>query len=204
MYNLAHLFPSAHYAIAIKALEELYNEVDQKIASWIESSSLTCISGCGLCCSKFEPDVISLEADYAALYLCYEKPLLLEKLDPLFTAKHCIFYDQDQAAHCRIYPARPLLCRLFAFAAVSSKDNNPAFCLCTEMKPELTKRLYKGKEIEEYFHSPLPLMHDYSIRMNNILAGAVINPLPLRNSIFQSINKIRLLSAYAAEKITGL
>ena len=198
MQILSNLFPGTHYAEAIRQLEELYKEADEKISEWKKISSLGCAPGCGLCCSKFEPEVLTVETDYVALYICYKKPELLESLASYREEKHCLFYDHDNSEHCRIYPARSLLCRLFAFSALSDKDNNPAFHLCTYIEPELMKRIYKGKEIEEYFQTPLPLMQDYSIRLNSINAGADNTPLPFRRSIFQAINKVQLLAGLTA------
>ncbi len=45
----------------------------------------------------------------------------------------CVFFDLHGRGHCAVYPLRPLICRLFGFAAVRDKHGQPSYRPCRRM-----------------------------------------------------------------------
>ena len=197
MQHLISLFPGTYFHQNINNLAGIYNNLGTAIHTWQQNSRLACPGGCGICCENFEPEVQGVEADYCSLFLLYRQPKLLNRIYNLSEARHCLFYDPHNPGHCAIYPARPLLCRLFAFAALTDKNNQPSFRLCLHIQPDLKQRLYTGEQLTTRFKTIPPLMQDYSMQVKNIDAGCQSPPRPLRQVIHQSLQKINLLDRLA-------
>jgi Fe-S-cluster containining protein len=103
----------------LNLLRQLYSEIGESIGRFQQLSGISCLFGCGDCCTRFEPYISILEGlliaeslrqDQARCYAFYHFPR--SKSDLL-----CPFYDPYTPLHCSIHPIRPLICRLFAFSA---------------------------------------------------------------------------------------
>lgn len=101
------------------ALQQMYREIDRRIEAFVRSTKIACVSGCGDCCTRFEPYISILEALIIAeclnknpcrLHAFWDAPRDKEKV-------LCPFFCPGRPLHCGIYSIRPLICRLFAFSA---------------------------------------------------------------------------------------
>ena len=122
-------------------LMKLYRELDDAIAKFIEGSGLACPVGCRICCdtpaTKIEATVFELLPQ--AIIACHEgrasywlNMLAIAQGD---AEARCVFLDHNlPQGGCSIYHCRPLLCRLFGFAAVLDKDARPLPLVCRQMK----------------------------------------------------------------------
>ena len=50
-------------------MEEAYRRIDEEQSEWYGKTRFTCLSGCGLCCVNFEPDLFECEALYMSAWL---------------------------------------------------------------------------------------------------------------------------------------
>ena len=160
----------------INALDAIYTRVERAQATFRESaqnhgSPLACPKRCGTCCVHFVPDLMPIEADRIAYYLRTEKGGLIDhflahRQEAKAADATCPFWNPDKPGeNCMIYPARPLICRLFGFCSMLDKGGEPAFTLCRQMPPlpgNEKRRFIGTKTMDEVFGSIPPLMLDFS------------------------------------------
>lgn len=118
----------------IVKMKSFYEGCDSKLEEFVRLSDTSCPSGCGQCCKHYNPFVKKAEALYIAAYILFsdEKDrlsALLEK-DAKENSSFCPLYNDENPHHCRIYPARPLTCRLFGSCCYTKKDGSPAPSRC--------------------------------------------------------------------------
>ncbi|MFH1437967.1 MAG: YkgJ family cysteine cluster protein [Pseudomonadota bacterium] len=97
-------------------------------------AGLACPTGCGDCCRDDRPGDSVLAALPAAAWAIGEDLVDLLAAAVKEPSGVCVFYDGDAAKHCRVYPLRPLVCRLFGFAGRHDKYGNIDFRPCRRMK----------------------------------------------------------------------
>lgn|GEM_PF-111419 len=125
----------------LNELFQLYRELDSAIAKFSEKTGVACPVGCRTCCdtpaTKIEATIFELLPQ--AIISCLEgrAEYWLDRItraeeDP---EARCVFLDFNlPQGGCSIYQCRPLLCRLFGFAAILDKAGRPLPLICREMK----------------------------------------------------------------------
>lgn len=126
--------------------ENIYRIFDNKAAAFAAENKISCPQGCGQCCRDFEPEISSLEALYIAAWIIRSGAKLSGQFNILRERKNCIFYDDNSEYHCMIYPARPLLCRAFAFSGIRDKYGIHKYRSCKYMGD---KREFSGADIPD-------------------------------------------------------
>jgi len=117
-------------ALRAAVLAEL---VDAELAGlgFAAASGLGCPGGCRDCCAHDKPEDTALAALPAAWWALrsglYDKVAAAEPGGP------CVFFEPAAPRPCSVYPARPLICRLFAFAGSRDKHGLPRFTPCRRM-----------------------------------------------------------------------
>ncbi len=162
----------------LETLTSVYEEIARAQNAFLTSASehhapVACPSGCGLCCASFTPDILPAEAELLAFFLLTEKPELGEKVQSLAPAakssETCPFWDPSKPGeNCMVYPARPLICRLFGFSSVKTKKQEPQFSLCKHMRaiPGIMERRFTGTAVmEQTFGAIPPAMVDYTMKL---------------------------------------
>lgn len=167
---------------AISTLGEVYARIEREQATFLSSaaaagSPIVCPQGCGLCCEPFVPDITAAEAAFAASWIIANKPELAAEVASWEAnggpdAPPCPFYRRSTPeAHCSIYPARFLVCRLFYASAVRDKEGRAAFRPCAHMSLVAFPRLggerpsLAGEELARVFGAEPPIMADYSAQV---------------------------------------
>ena len=202
----------------LAALGELYAEADAACAAFLDAARARsgaegafrfgCPQGCGSCCERFVPDILPLEADFAALWILRNRPELAA-VEPRSEAP-CPYYDQaNPEAHCRIYGGRPLICRLFGYSAVADKEGILEYSLCWKM-PDVSPpggngedlRSWHGSGIAQVFGASPPLMADFGLRLQGLAAAASERAL-IGHAIRESVDRLRFLLSLAASGSDG-
>ena len=158
---------------AIYNLLKLYAEMDRKISGFQSSTGLHCPPGCGRCCLSLNVEATILEMIPVAreIHKRREAYQWLKRIEDTGEGFPCVFYLPDPMIHgngrCIHYRLRPLLCRLFGFAAVKNKYGHPVFATCMHIKknmPDQVKEVYvmilKGLKV--------PCFSDFSIRISGM------------------------------------
>ena len=112
----------------------LYAEADRKNAAVIAGTGLGCPTGCGACCVRTPPHVsVSDVAQIAeAAVASGEAEALLARTQALGAGPCALFAPGRLPGGCTVYELRPVICRLFAFAAVRDKHGRPEIAICRE------------------------------------------------------------------------
>ncbi len=216
--TLAEILPpeleDSSMAESIRALYKLYAEIETATSAFKEGARKTlalahpgenlprlgCPDGCGACCERFLPDILPVEADYAALWILAHKPELAERTREPRNSPPCPFYDKDRLeAHCSIYPARPLICRLFVYSGITTKEGLTAYSLCWAIPDPQGqgKRSWVGEEILEELGSFPPLMADYGLRLHALAPETPGTKPFLGEAIGRSLNRLSFLLSVA-------
>lgn len=154
----------------IAALGDLYREIAKDQDVFREEAGMSCPEGCGICCRGFEPDTLRPEALFAAAYILAEDPGLETMLEDPRPDGTCPFWSEDDPYHCRMYPGRGLICRLFGFSSRRDKEGELEFRPCKHMP-----RANRGSFADDAGGMvKLPLaMADYASRLVALSPGAV-------------------------------
>lgn len=126
----------------IDAVETLYFQIDRETAAFSAATGVACPGGCGRCCAKESVEATLLEMLPMARAL-FRSGLVDIWADSILAAPspgRCLVFEPDAAVdgngRCRWYGWRPLVCRLFGFAARKDKHGIAAFRACRELVNE--------------------------------------------------------------------
>jgi len=123
----------------------LYQDADRASAALSRATGLACPPGCGECCARHDPHVTVADveplAEAAVADGSAEGALDRALAAP---AGPCVYYEAGRLpGGCTVYALRPVLCRLFGFAAVRDKHGRPALAVCevhTAATPDVAAR----------------------------------------------------------------
>lgn len=91
-----------------------------------------------------------------------------------------------------MYPARPLICRLFGFSAIKDKEGREAFSLCKEMPSRTSGRSWSGAEIQKEFGTRLPVMADFTAEVLALGPNEAGKRSPLTEAIPSALRRLLL------------
>lgn len=112
----------------------IYAEADRLTTAVAEGTGLGCPTGCGACCVRTPPHVsVSDVAPIArAAVASGEAEALLDRALAIGAGPCALFAPGQLPGGCTVYAIRPIICRLFAFAAVRDKHGAPEVAICRE------------------------------------------------------------------------
>lgn len=124
-------------------ISRIYLELDERIARFQSASGMRCATGCGACCQNKQVEATVLEALPLAAEICRRQEMenvltaIAQREDQEDTT--CVMYRPDNHIKgpmifghgaCTCYDFRPLICRLFGFAARRNKRGDLELCAC--------------------------------------------------------------------------
>jgi len=158
------------FASTLEGLHAIYERIERAQSASLAAiaargPALVCPEDCGSCCEGFVPDVLPVEARYLAAWILRHRPELVAEIlnrSDTETAPPCPFHDAARSGgHCSVYPARPLICRLFGFAALRDKEGQESYSLCRRMPSRAGKRFWSGPDLEVELGAAFPDMADF-------------------------------------------
>ncbi len=175
----------------MQALVKLYDQIEEETSRFCFEYAIACGPGCGTCCEHFMPDITALEARLVAAYLLLvnkDNALIGKMVDAtIATTGPCPLYRYDSPYHCSVYPARPLICRLFGVCASGDKEGNGVFRRCRFNEEEtMPLRLDFGPEV--------PVMQDYAYALRALDSSATEVAL-LPKAILEQLEQLSFLAA---------
>jgi len=195
-------FARTSFAPALERLHGIYARIERGQAESLAAiaargPALACPEGCGSCCEPFIPDVLPVEARYLAAWLLRERPLLAERIarwpEGLGAVPPCPFYDAVRpGGHCTVYPARPLICRLFGFSALRDREGRESFALCKRMPSRPGGRSWSGSRLEEELGASLPDMADFSASVVTLVPDEAGERALLTEALPQAVRRLAL------------
>ena len=114
----------------------LYRDADAATDAVSAATGLACPTGCGNCCVRTPPHVsVSDVAPLArAAIESGEAEALLARARAIGAGPCVLFAPGRLPGGCTVYAIRPVICRLFAFAAVRDKHGALELAICREHK----------------------------------------------------------------------
>lgn len=136
-----HIHYSTHLSIyrKVKAVEKVFNALDNEISLFQAKSELKCVASCGKCCTK--PDIEASVLEFLPFaYHAYKEGRAEEILRMVETTDSSIcillqhFIGKSDAGFCGEYRNRGLICRLFGFSARTDKNGARNLVTCSPIK----------------------------------------------------------------------
>lgn len=168
---------------------EIYREVDEIISAFAGCTGISCVSGCGECCRRFEPFISVLEAGIIADHIMTH-PQAFQIFTQAPRDKRevlCPFFDPDRPYHCGMYALRPLICRLFAFSARRVPDVL-YYEACKAIRQQHVQKVELANQLIRQGLA-IPIYHDVYLRLQKIDFWLATDQHPLTRSIEIALEK---------------
>ena len=182
----------------VRAVEEVFQKLDDAIVKFQTTSTLHCKSGCGRCCFKADIEATTLEFLPFANYL-YQQGKTEEWLEKLAESDSsiCLILNPSQAGAglCSEYPHRGLICRLFGYSARTNKYGRHELVTCQIIKTEQAMA-YQSAEREVGEGAEVPVMSEYYMQMHGIDMDLARDFYPINQAIQKAIETVRHFYAY--------
>lgn len=183
----------------VQLVENLFYQLEQETAQFTKTSGLSCVSGCGKCCTY--PDVEASPIEFLPwafhLFLNDEAEKTLALLNETQTST-CLIYKPLSVTgrgRCSDYKYRGLICRLFGFAASSDKYGNLRLATCKIIKEGQAEQ-YKttAEAISKGLY--VPVFTEYYMQLNQIdfQLGNII--LPINKALKMALEEVLQYYAY--------
>lgn len=183
----------------VQLVESLFYQLEQESAQFEQSSGISCVSGCGKCCTNPNVEASPLEFLPWAFHLFLngeaEKTLVILKETHSST---CLIYKPlsiiDQG-RCSNYKYRGLICRLFGFAANTDKYGNLRLATCKIIKEGQANNYNSAAEaITKGLY--VPVFTEYYMQLNQIdfHLGNII--LPINKALKMALEEVLQYYAY--------
>ena len=185
----------------VEAVEAVFRQLDDEIATFQQWSTLHCKFGCGKCCFKPDIEATVLEFLPFALYL-YRQGIAetwLEKLASSDNDGLCVILNPTAATQglCSEYPFRGLICRLFGYSARTNKYGAKELVTCQLIKSE---QAYAFQHATEKIadNAAVPIMSQYYMRLHSIDFQLAQDFYPINEAIRRAIETVLQYHAYRA------
>lgn len=176
-------------------VRQVFDELQVETDRFISQSKVSCIQGCGLCCTN--PKVSASVTEFLPLaFDLYHKGKAEEFLSLLASAgadSYCVILkkmsvDAD-AGQCSDYHNRGLICRLFASSARKNKAGQKELLICKKIKVH-KKEAFEAAEVAVNEGLDVPLSSDYYTRLYNIDFELTQEQVPINMAIRKAIEEV--------------
>lgn len=173
------------------SVSRLFVQLDKDIKKFTDKTTLSCISGCGFCCTKPNVKATVLEFLPYAMhsYLMGEAERVYELISEresmvchLFSFKE----NDNKAGQCTLYAQRGMTCRLFGFSARRAKADQLQLYTCDLIKGQKPQDFAKAVAYIQH-KKQVPVVSDYYQKLRNIDATLASEMLPINEAQLKAI-----------------
>lgn len=183
----------------VALVEALFHQLEQEIVLFKETTKLSCVAGCGKCCTY--PDVEASPLEFLPwafhLFLNDEAEKTLQLLSKT-NSSTCFIYKPLAGLYqgrCSNYKYRGLICRLFGFAANTDKYGKLRLATCKIIKEGQHKKYNSTEEaILKGLH--VPVFTAYYMQLNQIDFHLGNLMLPINKALKMAIEEVLLYYIY--------
>jgi len=176
---------------------EQYRYLDRLIERFRNSTGLKCLRGCSYCCRNWPVEATVLEVLPLAeeIYARGEEASVLGLIEEKQASgdETCVILlpesDEKVAGYCAYYKWRPLMCRLFGFAARKNKHGELEFCGCKLIR-ESDPSSIKRAEMALRGNLRPPVYQDAFIQISTIDLSKGYRRLPINQAIKEAIEHL--------------
>jgi Fe-S-cluster containining protein len=173
---------------------EIYREMDALSSRFQNATGLRCLPACGNCCDSEEVEATIVEVIPLGwqILLSGEEERYLSAIEESekIGNQRCVIYDparsREAGGCCSLYEFRPLVCRLFGFAARRNKKGELEFAACRWIKdatPEAVTRARVGVGSD----LPVPVYQDAFMRVASVNPALGFRRLPINRAIKEAL-----------------
>ncbi|MDO6472426.1 YkgJ family cysteine cluster protein [Maribacter sp. 1_MG-2023] len=190
----------------VQAVDRIFNQLDKELGSFQQSTGLSCVANCGLCCLKPDINATALEFLPLAYHLLLndETEQWLAQLQNNTEDKHCPVLNKVIApgskGFCSEYAHRGLICRLFGFSAMLHKNKTPTLVTCKPIKEQKTEA-FNNANAHIAANKKYPLISNYYMQLRSIDESLGEELFPIRIAIEKAIYAV--LAYYAYRELPG-
>ncbi len=181
----------------VKAVGQVFNNLDLEISAFQGWSGLHCPTGCGKCCFKPDIEATILEFLPFAFYI-YNQGNALEWLSRLNTSESpvCLILNPIQAGKglCSEYRHRGLICRLFGYSARTNKYGKRELVTCEIIKGE--DSFAKTNAALDAGEQAIPVMSQYYMQLHAIDIDLARDFYPINTAIRKALEMVLHYYAY--------
>lgn len=185
----------------VRLVETLFHNLDIEIAEFQEKTHLSCIAGCGKCCSTPEIDASPVEFLPWAfhVFLNGKAEETLSELEQNTTATCFLYHPKSLAeftmGNCSNYQYRGLICRLFGFGATTDKYGKLRIATCNIIKEKQTSN-FESATIAINTNLSVPIFTEYYMQLSQIdfKLGNVF--LPVNKAMKTALEEVLQYYAY--------
>jgi Fe-S-cluster containining protein len=182
----------------IDAVNEVFKQLDARIAAFQSETTIHCKFGCGKCCFKPDIEASVLEFLPFALYLYQSKQaeVWLEKLKQNSDAL-CMILNPTQPGTglCSEYKHRGLICRLFGYSARTNKYGTKELVTCQVIKTEQASA-YQSASAKIESGVDVPVMNQVYMQLHAIDFELAQKFYPINEAIHQALETVLQYYAY--------
>ena len=190
----------------VKAVERIFNELEEEINNFKSVSNLHCLSGCGKCCTK--PDIEASPLEFLPLaFEWFKAGVAHQKLEEVTNseASVCMIFSPlsvglPNHGSCSIYSKRGLICRLFGYAATRDKNNMLRLVTCKLIKEDQPAHFKEATELISNGTS-VPVFSNYYKKLIQIdfrLSGQL---MPINKAIKTALEEVLSYYSYRPYRI---
>ena len=190
-------------------VRKVFEELDLEIKAFISASNLSCLPGCGFCCSN--PKVSASVLEFLPLaFDLYEKgkaEKALELLEQQGENHYCILYkslsEDHSKGYCSDYTNRGMICRLFGSASRRNKEGKKEIITCKKIK-EGKKDLYEkaSKAVNE--EMIIPSSSGAYTQLYNIDFQLTAEQMPINQAIKKAVEAVLTYKFYSENQEPGI
>ena len=175
-------------------IRRIYQEIDQQIAFFQNTTDLHCLECCGSCCESLEVEATVTELLPLAeeIFQSSRQDSLAELIEQNEKKNNpaCVLYRPDPLipgnGRCGQYPLRPLVCRLFGFAGRYSKSQKPEFSTCKKIKAQDPEKVSAAQELIRAGLN-MPIYQSSFIRLASLQPGLGFQRLPVNRALKRAL-----------------
>jgi Fe-S-cluster containining protein len=190
-----------------------FADIDARTAALAaELPALRCAPGCGACCTSPTIDASAYEMGpmaAAAVASPDGGEALMAKLDAAAAAgsSTCVLYEpapgDASRGRCAAYELRPLVCRLFGYAAAGTKDGGVALSACRVMREVSPEGIAAAEARVASGATAAPVLRDEAARLHPAQQDARQRPIPINQALREALQVASLRASFSAASDSG-
>lgn len=181
----------------VRAVENLFKELDKNIAKFQLKSQLHCISGCSTCCKNPKIDATALEMlPLAFHYYCQsgietqlERIKSLNEKSSMCAILAHLQISGNNNGGCKEYKYRGLVCRLFGYSAYLNKLSEKSIVTCKIIKEDQVDNFNKANLLINT-GLKIPVWSDYYQKLKGIDSRLTDEMQPINYAIIEAMEYV--------------
>jgi Fe-S-cluster containining protein len=157
----------------VQAVLRVFRTLSRRTDEFQKNTRVSCIKGCGACCTKEDIEASTLEFLPLAYHL-FKQGRAMGLLETLSADQGpiCIFFNRDEndskPGKCTVHPYRGLICRLFGFSGTLDREGKIHYATCRHIKERDMEHFVSIDEAVGNERISIPVGPHYYLMLNAV------------------------------------